>query len=102
MKSIYQSFLQAPLLVKADDILNHSRFSASIVTNLINDLLDLAKFEAKSFSFNLDYFNLVETIEEAFNQIRFMANKKDIALIRSVQNVFEISVKDTFCHPMVT
>ena len=54
--------------------LQHAIFSSSIVTNLINDLLDLAKLEANTFSFNSEYFNLVELITEAFNQVKFLAN----------------------------
>jgi signal transduction histidine kinase len=34
--------------------------------NLINDLLDLAKVENKSFSFAKDFFNLGGSIYEAF------------------------------------
>jgi signal transduction histidine kinase len=34
--------------------------------NLVNDLLDLAKLENNSFTFSKDYFNLGDSIYEAF------------------------------------
>ena len=38
--------------------------------NLISDLLDLAKFERNQFEFNKEYFNLTQTIYEAFEIIQ--------------------------------
>mmetsp|Transcript_39157 Transcript_39157/g.59733 ORF Transcript_39157/g.59733 Transcript_39157/m.59733 type:complete len:88 (+) Transcript_39157:3553-3816(+) len=71
MKPIFQG-LQS--IRKTEQILQHSIFSASMLNNLINDLLDLAKLEQNSFNFNEEYFNLVQTVENAFNQVRFIAN----------------------------
>ena len=39
--------------------------------NLINDMLDLAKFESGTFKFHNDYFDLIEIIEQAFETIRY-------------------------------
>jgi signal transduction histidine kinase len=49
--------------------------------NLINDLLDAAKIENLAFTLNNNYFNLVETIQEAFSIIHFQAEQKNISLI---------------------
>ena len=57
-----------------EPILQHAIFSACMVNNLINDLLDIAKVEANSFSFSNEYFNLLYVISEAFNQVKFMAD----------------------------
>jgi len=38
-----------------------------MLTNLINDLLDLEKFETNSFRFTEKYFDLLEVVEQAFN-----------------------------------
>jgi signal transduction histidine kinase len=48
--------------------------------NLINDLLDLAKFESGTFKFHNAYFDLVEVIEQAFETIRFQAERKEITI----------------------
>jgi signal transduction histidine kinase len=37
-----------------------------MLENLINDLLDLAKLENNTFSLTKEYFNLMDTIYQAF------------------------------------
>ena len=56
-------------------------FSSKVITNLVNDLLDAAKIENLAFSLNNNYFNLIETIQEAFSIIQFHADNKDISLL---------------------
>jgi K+-sensing histidine kinase KdpD len=51
-----------------------------MVTNLICDLLDLAKYENSVFKINEEYFNLVEVITEAFNIVALTAEEKSISL----------------------
>jgi signal transduction histidine kinase len=51
-----------------------------MITNLINDLLDLAKFENSVFKIDEDYFNLIEVITEAFNIVAYSAEEKNIKL----------------------
>jgi hypothetical protein len=45
-----------------DNLLKTANFSASMLLNLINDLLDLAKMENQSFNLNASYFNLEEEV----------------------------------------
>jgi len=45
-----------------------------MVENLINDLLDHAKMENEQFNFNYEYFDLPETIKEAFSILVHLAN----------------------------
>jgi len=46
--------------------------------NLINDLLDLAKLENNTFSFTEEYFNLMDTIYQAFKISENTANQLGI------------------------
>lgn len=46
-------------------------FSSTMLLNLINDLLDLAKIENSSFNLNTSYFNLFEIIQKAIDTIEF-------------------------------
>lgn len=48
--------------------------------NLINDLLDLAKLENNSFTFSNDYFNLANTVYEAFQMLGFSATEREVDL----------------------
>ena len=72
---------------KAEETLEHSIFSSCMVTNLINDLLDLAKLETNTFSFSFDFFNLIDTINKAFCQLKFLANQKGVILKSTIKNV---------------
>jgi signal transduction histidine kinase len=49
----------------------NSIFSAFMMTNLINDLLDQAKMDESVFLLNFTQFNLIEIISEAFSIINF-------------------------------
>jgi signal transduction histidine kinase len=49
----------------------NSIFSAFMMTNLINDLLDQAKMDESVFLLNYTQFNLIEIISEAFSIINF-------------------------------
>ena len=51
----------------AEKLLENVAFSSVMLTNLINDLLDLAKMERQTFTFEEQYFDLIETIENAFS-----------------------------------
>lgn len=50
----------------AQKILQNQIYSQTMMENLINDLLDLAKLESNNFSLSQEYFNLGSTIYEAF------------------------------------
>ncbi len=53
-------------------------YSSAVLLNLINDLLDLAKFENKSFSICPTFFNLEIALKEANSTLQFMASHKKI------------------------
>lgn len=44
--------------------------------NLINDMMDLAKSEQIKFKFNNQYFDLTQTISDAFENMEFLASEK--------------------------
>jgi signal transduction histidine kinase len=49
---------------EVETLLKNSVFSSTMLLNLINDLLDLAKIESSSFKLNWTYFDLFEVIEK--------------------------------------
>lgn len=51
---------QEKILLEAEDYLENIFFQSSMLLNLINDMLDLAKMETFNFEFNENYFNLSE------------------------------------------
>ena len=51
-----------------------------MLNNLINDMLDLAKFEAGTFKFHNEFFDLIEVIENAFETLKYQAERKKISL----------------------
>ena len=60
---------------------------------LINDLLDLAKLETMNFTFNDEYFNLGQLIENAKDTIMYQATQRNIQI--SVDYKIEISKTDS-------
>ena len=61
-----------------------------MLLNLINDLLDLAKFETMNFSFNEEYFNLKEVIDQAYDTVKYQAALKNISILKE----FQIDISD--------
>ena len=51
--------------MQTEKYLENICFQSSMLLNLINDLLDLAKFETMNFNFNDDFFNMNELIDQA-------------------------------------
>ena len=56
-----------------------------MLITLINDLLDLAKFETMNFKFNEEFFNLNELIEQAYDTMKYQASLKNIQIITDYQ-----------------
>ena len=51
-----QCVLEKSFMEKIEKFLQNAVFSATMLGNLINDMLDLAKFESGTFKFHNDYF----------------------------------------------
>ena len=58
-----RQLLEGNMSERVESLMQNSIFSAKQINNLINDLLDLAKLEKGNFSFNNEFFNLIETIK---------------------------------------
>ena len=51
-----------------------------MLTNLINDLLDLAKLNTLNFKFNNDFFDLNILIQQSLDTMKYMASQKQVSL----------------------
>jgi len=61
-----------------------------MLTNLINDLLDLAKLNTLNFKFNDDYFDLNILIQQSLDTMKYMASQKQVSLTHE----YEIQVEN--------
>lgn len=59
-------------------LIKASQMNSLMLTNLISDLLDLAKEESTSFKINYGIFNLVESVEKAFDCLRYISEIKQV------------------------
>jgi signal transduction histidine kinase len=74
------------VLQKIDKMLNNSLYSTQMLNNLINDLLDMAKFEQGKFIFSEHFFNLPNLVIKALNIIKYFADEREILLILLVNS----------------
>ena len=51
------------ILIDTIKLLESSKFSSTMLLNLINDMMDLAKSEKMKFELNLEYFDISKTIQ---------------------------------------
>ena len=65
---------------KLENIIKRNSQKSKLITSIINDLLDLAKFERGEFKINEQHFNLIELITEAFDTISYTAEAKNTKL----------------------
>jgi len=66
-----EEFFTKEKFAKIEKLLEMSVFSTTMQINLINDLLDLAKLEKNTFTFNFEFFSIIETIKNAFKQLSY-------------------------------
>ena len=64
------------VLMEAEKYLENISFQSNMLITLINDLLDLAKFETMNFKFNEEYFNLNELLNQAYATVKYQAAQK--------------------------
>jgi signal transduction histidine kinase len=67
--------------IEIENLLKNSLFSSTMLLNLINDLLDLAKIENSSFNLNWNYFDLFETVVKTADTLDSCLAQKKIKLI---------------------
>ena len=58
------------VLKKVEKYICQINLQASMILNLVNDLLDLAKIEAFKFKLDEDYFNLKTTIQQSVDVMK--------------------------------
>ena len=75
-----EQYMERDICKKISNLLKNSMFSASMIKNLINDLLDLAKLETQNFNFNNEYFNLKDAIKNAIYQVKYLASQRNIKI----------------------
>lgn len=51
--------------------LENCKYCSTMLLNLINDLMDLAKLEKMKFELNNEFFDLTKTIERAFDTLSY-------------------------------
>lgn len=56
--------IEEPLL-KIEEIFKNVEFQSKMLTNLINDLLDLSKIDSLNFNFNNEFFDIIEIVKMA-------------------------------------
>ena len=64
-----------------DEIVNsleNCGYCSTMLLNLINDLMDLAKLENMKFSLNKSFFDLTKTIKGAFGTLSYFGKQKQI------------------------
>ena len=62
---------QRQALQNAETYLENIFYQSSMLLTLIQDLLDLAKFETMNFKFNEDFFNLNDLISKAYDTMKY-------------------------------
>lgn len=93
IKKIYDEICQifeSKFFDECEAFLQNTRNSATLLNNLISDLLDLAKFETQTFTFNYEYFDLIDVINNSFQQMKYLADQKSIKLAQSTHNLCRI------------
>ena len=83
MNDQVNKLLESDLFVQGEKLLENSMYSATMLHNLISDMMDLAKFETETFTFNYEYFNILDVINKSFEQVRYLADEKGIKLKQS-------------------
>lgn len=71
---------------ESDRILQKQFFAESMMENLINDLLDLAKLEKSCFTLSQEYFNLGKIVFQALEMLHFNASSQKIELLAEVSS----------------
>jgi len=75
-------------------LLKNSVFGSTMILNLINDLLDLAKIESSTFKLNWTYFNLFDVIARSTETLDSQLSAKRIM----VSHEYKLCDRDYFLH----
>ena len=84
--NILEEVLNFDKLHEIEQFLESIQFSATTISNLVNDLLDLAKMESNNFLFNEEYFDLITSLKNTISQQEFLSSKKEIQISYSFRD----------------
>lgn len=70
-----------PLFDEHKDYVGQITTAGNHLLGLINDILDLSKIESEKLELNLGNVNLAELVDKAVNQVKALADKKEIELL---------------------
>jgi len=76
-------------LKEAIDFLENSLYCSTMLLNLINDLMDLAKLEKMKFELNNEFFDLTKTIKNAISTLGYFSKQKSIQPEFLIEKDFE-------------
>lgn len=65
-------------LLETLNMLKGCELNSQMLINLVNDLLDLATQEKKTFQLNKQYFNLVDSINSAFKTLKYISDSRQV------------------------
>ena len=51
---------------------------------LVEDIMDMSRFQFGKFETVLSWFNFHELVEEVFEIVRFLANQKGVKLLKQI------------------
>jgi signal transduction histidine kinase len=72
---------------KLEEFFREIEDSGSRLYNLLNDLLELAKLEAGKVDYDLRKGNIVDEVETVFDELSYLAEKKQVRLIKDVPDL---------------
>lgn len=76
---------------KQQEYINDIRIAGLHLLGMINDILDMAKIEAKSMKLNLTEFNLSQAADEVCNILKPLAHKKSIEITKNFSSEDKIT-----------
>ena len=65
-------------LIKSINFIESCKYSSTMLLNLINDMMDLAKTEKMTFELNNEFFDLTKTVKLAFENLAYYGKQKSI------------------------
>lgn len=82
--------------LEIETLLKNSVFSSTMLLNLINDLLDLAKIESSSFKLNWTFFDLFEVVEKAAETLDSQLGLKKIIVTHTFKKEEKLFFKSIY------
>jgi signal transduction histidine kinase len=72
------------LLDESKKMISGCKMNSTMLINLVNDLLDLAKKENLTFQLHKGYFNLIRSIQQSFETLKFISDSRIIQTVLDI------------------